>query len=79
LRILDDKSDKALDVVSIFLTTEEAKQLQSYLDQLLANPKMNHVHLSSNDYQKEITICLYDEKDLEAFHPRAIKLIKDDK
>lgn len=79
MRILDDKSDKALDVVSIFLTTEEAKQLQSYLDQLLANPKMNHVHLSSNDYQKEITICLYDEKDLEAFHPRAIKLIKDDK
>jgi len=78
LRILDDESDKKLDVVSVFLTREEAEQFRSYLNQLLDKPKLQHAHLSSDNYQKEITICLYDEKNLEGFHPRAIKLIKED-
>mgnify|MGYP001559443878 CR=1 FL=1 len=77
--MLDDESDKKLDRVSIFLTIEEAKQLQSYLNKLLASPETQHAHLSSNDYQKEITICLYDNKNFINLHPRAIKLIKEDK
>ena len=67
MRILDDESDKKLDNVTLFLTKEEVVQLQSYLNQLLENPKFQHFHLSSVDYQKEITICLYDEKNLENF------------
>lgn len=67
-----------MDNVSLFLTKKEAIQLQGYLNQLLDNPKLQHAHLSSEDYQKEITVCLYDEKDLEGFHPRAIKLIEED-
>lgn len=78
MRILDDKSDKKLDAISVFLTPEEAIQLRGYLNQLLSNPKLQHSHLSSSDYQKEITICLYDERDLEGFSQRAIRLIKDD-
>ncbi len=78
MRILDEKSDKKLNTVSIFLTREEAEQLKSYLNQLLDNPKLHHVHLSTDDYQKEITVCLYDEKSLGSFHPRVIKLIKED-
>jgi hypothetical protein len=79
LRILDDDSDKKLDNASIFLTKEEAVQLRGYLNQLLDNPKLQHRHLSSTDYQKEITICLYDEKNLENLNQRSIKLIKEDK
>ncbi len=79
MRILDDESDKKLDTVSIFLTKEEAIQLQSYLSQLLNNPKLQHSHLSSTDYQKEITICLYDEQNLGDLNPRSIRLIKEDK
>ncbi len=78
MRILDDKADKKLNAISIFLTKKEAMQFQSYLNQLLDNPKLQHTHLSSEDYQKEITICLYDEENLESFHPRAKKLIKED-
>ncbi len=78
MRILDDKSDKKLDTVTLFLTQEEARQLRSDLDQLLAKPKLHHTHLSSENYQKEITVCVYDEKNLQGFHPRAIKLIKED-
>lgn len=79
MRILDDESDKKLDTVSIFLTQEEAVQLRGYLNQLLDNPKLQHSHLSSSDYQKEITLCLYDEKNLENFNQRSIKLIREDK
>lgn len=79
MRILDDKSDKKLDNASIFLTKEEAVQLRGYLNQLLDNPKLQHCHLSSADYQKEITICLYDEKNLGNLNQRSIKLIKEDK
>lgn len=79
MRILDDESDKKLDNVSIFLTKEEAVQLRGYLNQLLDNPKLQHSHLSSADYQKEITVCLYDEKNLENLNQRSIKLIKEDK
>ena len=79
MRILDDESDKKMDNISIFLTKEEAIQLRGYLTQLLENPKLQHSHLSSADYQKEITICLYDEKRLENFNERSIKLIKEDK
>lgn len=79
MRILDDDADKKLDNVSIFLTQQEAMQLRSYLNQLLDNPKLQHSHLSSSDFKKEITICLYDEKHLENFNQRSIKLIKEDK
>ena len=78
LRILDDGSNKKLDNVSIFLTREEAAQLRGYLNQLLDNPKLQHSHLSSADYQKEITVCLYDEKNLENFDERSKRLILND-
>ncbi|MCF7852744.1 MAG: hypothetical protein K9M07_05850 [Simkaniaceae bacterium] len=78
MRILDDESDRKLDTISVFLTKEEAIQLRSYLSQLIDKPKLQHAHLSSDNYQKEITVCIYDEKDLEGFHPRSIKLIEKD-
>jgi hypothetical protein len=61
LRILDDNSSEKLDNIIIFLTMEEIIQLRGYLNQLLDNPKLQHFHLSSPDYQKEITVCLYDK------------------
>jgi hypothetical protein len=79
LRILDDESDRKLDSVSIFLTKEEATQLRGYLNQLLDNPALQHSHLSSVDCQKEITVCLYDEKNLDNLNQRSIKLIKEDR
>ncbi len=78
MRILDDESDKKLDSVSLFLTKEEAIQLRGYLNQLLDNPKLQHCHLSSADYKKEITLCLYEEKDLKNFDQRSMKLLKED-
>jgi hypothetical protein len=78
LRILNDDTDKKLDSISIFLTKEELMQLRSYLNQLSDDPDMDHVHLSSTDYQKEVTVCLYDTGKLDGLHPRSIKLIQKD-
>jgi hypothetical protein len=78
MRILDDKSDKKLDAVSIFLTKKEAIQLRGYLNQLLINPGLQHFHLPSSDFQKEITICLYTEDNLATLDERSKKLILND-
>ncbi len=77
MRIFDDEGDKKLDMVSLFLTREEALQLESYLKQFLNKEidKGLHFHLSSENYQKEITICIYDPKNTNKLHPRAQKLI----
>lgn len=79
MRILDNESYEKLDNVTLYFTREEAMQLKSYLNQLLDAPDSQHRHLSSSDYQKEVTICIYEEDQLDGFSPRSIKLIKEDK
>jgi len=79
LRILDNESDNKLDNVSLYLTKEEVLQLRKYVNKLLENPQLQHVHFSSKDYQKEITICLYDENELSNFDKRSKILIREDK
>jgi hypothetical protein len=78
MRILDDKTNKAINSVSIFLTEIEAKYLIGYLEQLVYEKRGDHSHLSSEDYKKEITICLYSLETLDKFHPRIQKLIMQD-
>lgn len=78
MRILDNDSNKKIDDITLYLKKMELIQLRSYINQLLENPKLQHSHLSSSDYQKEITICIYDEENLEGFNERSKKLILDD-
>lgn len=55
------------------------RQLLGYAKQLLENPQTSeHYHLSSEDYQKEITLCMYESEKIEQYTPRIQKLIKDD-
>lgn len=66
----------------IYLTSEEAWEIKDALDGLLSSKqKLDHEHVPdrANDFKREITLCIYDEQDLEGFHPRAVKLIKEDK
>jgi len=78
VRILDNDNDKKLDTVGLFLTKEELIQLKADIDSLIQNPKNQHTHLSSEDYQKEITVCIYDPKNLEGLHDRCKFLIEKD-
>ncbi|MBX7067642.1 MAG: hypothetical protein K1X28_10470 [Parachlamydiales bacterium] len=78
MRIIDEDSDTKLDSIAIFLTRNELKQLIGYAKQLLENPSLDHHHLSSEDYKKEITICIYDPKNIKMFDERSQKLISED-
>lgn len=78
MRILNDKSDSKLNTVSIFLTKTEALHMVGYLEQLIEGEGGDHSHLMSEDFDKEINICLYDPKNIANFHPRVQKLIKQD-
>ena len=80
MRILDEDSDKRLDNVLLVLTVAEARQLKAYLHQLIdvQSSTCDHFHVSSDDYQKEITICLYSPENVDNFHPRIKRLIAHD-
>jgi len=78
MRVLDEDRDVKVDNLSIFLTKDEAIQMIGYLEDLVKNPSSHHAHLTSEDYQKEITICIYDQQNIDSFHPRAKKLIVED-
>jgi len=78
MRILDDTSDKKLDNITLFLTKSELQILSGYAKQLLEKPSCDHFHLSSEDYQKEITICVYEPNNANNFNARSQKLIKED-
>jgi hypothetical protein len=80
MRISDDTSNKKLNRITLFLTELEASQLEYDLKQFLEKPKDKglHFHLSSEDYQKEITVCIYDPENISALDHRAQKLIRDD-
>jgi len=77
--ILDDESNKKLSCITIILTRNEIQQMLGYAKQLLeSSPPSDHYHLSSEDYQKEITLCVYEPENISDFHPRIQKLIIDD-
>lgn len=77
--ILDDESNKKLSWITIILTKKEIEEMLGYAEQLLENPApSDHYHMSSDDYQKEITFCLYDPEKIGNFNARVQKLIKDD-
>ena len=80
MRILDDNTKNRLDNVTLYLTMSEAKELRDSLDDVIMNPRAGyHAHVSNEDYQKEITVCLYDAANLEGFSERSKQLILKDK
>jgi hypothetical protein len=78
MRILDKISDQSLENITLYLTLSEALELRDGLDDLLNKPLDNHIHVSSSDYKKEVTICIYDVNNLKGFSKRSIELIKDE-
>ena len=81
MRLFDERNDQALEEFTLYLERQEAEQLVSYIEQLLADPSIHHIHLSSPDYQRELTVTIYDVNNadhLETFDVRSRRLILDD-
>jgi hypothetical protein len=78
MHILDQDSDKALGDVILYLTLAEALELRDGLNELIKKPLNNHTHVSDENYQRELTVCIYDKENLEGFNKRSINLITHD-
>ena len=79
MRILNDDTDEKLDRLTLYLTRSEAEELKGSLEDLLKHPDHNHSHTPSEDYQKEVTVCIYDIQKLSEFDERSKKIILQDK
>ena len=78
MRILDQFSDCALNNAIVYLTISEAIEFRDSLSEIIENPKNNHTHILSEDYNKELTVCIYDIQNINEFDARSQRLIRDD-
>lgn len=78
MRILNEIDEISLKKIILFLTMEEALELRDSLNDLIERPLDNHSHITSDDYKKEVTVCIYDLNNLEGFGQKAIDLIQND-
>lgn len=77
MRIYDSDNDKSFDNVTLYLTIDEARELYNDLAGLIERPAGNHVHINSSDYQREVTVCVYDTENLDLFDEKSKKILTD--
>ena len=77
MRILDEDVARSVSHVTLFLTKEEALELRSALDAVMQDTS-RHEHISSSDYEKQITVCVYTASTCDGFSERSQRLIRDD-
>jgi hypothetical protein len=58
MKIDDTRNNRELSHVGLGLTEMEARELRDTLDTLLADPGERHEHVSSSDFQRELTVWL---------------------
>lgn len=78
MRLLDRQTSKPLKNVIIYLTLSEANELADKIGALLSRDHDHHEHISSEDYQKEITLTIYENRPIESFFERSRRLILED-
>jgi hypothetical protein len=78
MRILDEERDAPGSRIWLYLTPSEASELRDALTGLLAQPRDNHIHVSDDEAQKEISVAIYDERTIGDFFPRIQQLLRED-
>lgn len=79
MRILEQKGERALTSVCLYLTEDEAVRLMGRLERLLANPAEHHTHFEDEDYKHEITVTIYRDDNMDSYDERSRTLILEDK
>lgn len=77
MRILERNSNQVFEEIEIFLTLDEANELRGRLDGLISDLKIHHIHLDSDD--KELTVAIYTNENLDEFDERSRELITNNK
>ena len=78
MRMLNVDTDEPVQNACIYLTPSEAQQMLGVLEDIVrsaGNEQMKHAHLNDEDYQREVTITVYTEKNLQQFDERSRRLI----
>jgi len=75
MRILDLNKQKKLNNVILYLTPEEAQEMKDSLEVLIKNKDHHHSHISDENFEKEITVCIYRDDNLSSFDDRSRTLI----
>jgi len=78
MRFLDIKSKNKMDKIIVYLTKNEAEELYQSLHKILIDENL-HEHILSEDYTKELRICIYNNQNLSQFDERSKTLIIEDK
>ena len=78
VRILDEDNDRSCGSLTLFLTKQEAFNLSAAVAALLDGPLDRHEHVDSDDFKKELTVCIYDASDLSGLNDRSRRLIEFD-
>jgi len=63
------------------LTIDELHELAGGIDELenlAREKKADHIHVSDENYKKEVTIGIYFPGDIKNIHPRVVTLIEKD-
>ncbi|WP_052666454.1 hypothetical protein [Nitriliruptor alkaliphilus] len=61
MRLEDVERETALQAVGIALTRREAEELRDKLRLLLEDPENRHEHVSSDDFQTELTVWIAEQ------------------
>jgi hypothetical protein len=76
--MLDEDRNLAVNRLTLLLTRAEMAELRDSAAGLLAHPEHQHSHVPSEDYQKEVTLVVYDPNDLSGLHERCRRVILKD-
>ena len=80
MRILNQDTDEVLKDVLLLLTESEASELKDELERLLSSTQRDdHGHINDDEYQREITLTIYNDDNLDGFDERVKRLIIEDK
>jgi cytosine/adenosine deaminase-related metal-dependent hydrolase len=76
MRILDQRKQKGLKNIILYLTKEEAEEMRDALDSMIAQQdKPMHTHINEDEYEHEVTIAIYNANNLTDFDERSKQLI----
>jgi hypothetical protein len=76
MRMLDEDKNVAIDNLTLYLKKAEAIELYNALETLIeSNDYGMHLHVSEETYQREVTVLLYDETNVNTLNERSRKLI----
>ena len=76
MKIYDNKNDKVLSSITLYLSPNDAADLAWAADDLAKNPDNHHMHVTSEDGSVEITVAVHTEENFDQFDKRSKEIIK---